>query len=193
MEFERKGAVLYALMQAGFVVLGVVLALLGNEWRNNAQDAERARIAAASIIEELRVNREAASASLEYHRDVLEKMSARTAASPPLGVRDFPKGFVFAARLNRTAWDAASDIGALSHLPYERVLDLSRMYSLQQRYEEQARSVGQLFYGEVLQNGVESIPQNAANLASIIAMFIHRETELVALYDVQLQTAASGS
>ena len=94
----------------------------------------------------------------------------------------FSRGFISAARVSRTAWETASQTGALSHIDYERILELSRIYALQDRYEEQSRSVGQLIYGQVLSGGGFSLVRNYRNLSSLIMTFVYREKELVDVY-----------
>jgi hypothetical protein len=55
------------LLEAAFVVLGVVLALGANEWRKSYVDRRNAEAALASIREELQANRTVVGESFDYH------------------------------------------------------------------------------------------------------------------------------
>ncbi len=108
------------------------------------------------------------------------------------GVRQFPRGFVSAARLYDTAWASASATGALAKVEYAVVVRLSGVYAQQLRYEQQARSVGQLVYEELFRGGAESIAANYRNLASVISTFVYREQQLVELYEETLGAMSAG-
>ncbi len=175
-----------ALFEAGFVVLGVVLALGANEWRQDRADQVHARNALAAITEELVSNRDAAAASQAYHDGLMQLTFGGKPDGAPITPRDFPRGYVNPATLFDTAWTAARETGAFTNLDYATVLRLSRMYAQQDRYELQSRSVAQLLYSKLLEQGHEGVLDNAQNLGSLIATFAYRERELVAHYDTLL-------
>ena len=57
----------------------------------------------------------------------------------------------------------------------------------QSRYEHQARSIGEVIYGELYRNGVEGVTGNYRNLSNLIGAFLYREKQLIAVYDTTLQ------
>lgn len=186
---ETRRTLRASLFEAGFVVLGVVLALVANEWRLAVQDEARAEAARAAIRHELTANREAAQDAQDYHRGLLERMREQRGAGTAPALGDFHRGFIAPARLSRAAWQSASATGATAHFDYDEVLDYARLYAMQDRYDDQARSVGLVFYGEIVRGGTAAIAARPANLASIIGMFVHRESELVEAYTLRLDPA----
>ena len=50
-----------------FVVMGVVLAFIGNEYRSSLQEEQKARKAIKSILFEIENNKSAIEVSLKYH------------------------------------------------------------------------------------------------------------------------------
>ena len=49
-------------------------------------------------------------------------------------------------------------------MEYSTVLELSRLYARQERYELQSTAVGQILYAELFRGGVEGVLENYANL-----------------------------
>lgn len=186
MKAQTRHALTSALFEAFFVVLGVILALAANEWRQNVADREQGREALRSVVEEIRTNQGMVQEALDYHAGRMEMIGEAREGSAAPSARDFPRGFVSPARVFKTAWLAASETGAMSHIPYETVLELSRVYSHQDRYEAQARLAGELIYTELFRGGTDAILENHVNLASLIGTFRYREMELIDLYAAAL-------
>ena len=176
------------LLEALFVVLGVVLALGANEWREQFNNARHAERALEGIQEELRTNREAVASALDYHlhlADTLRHFIPRTNGTPPTQQPDnrlFSRGFVSPATVLSTAWDVANVTDAVSYMAYDDVLLLSRTYASQQNYEHQAEQIGQLIYTRLFDEGRQGIYSNLANLQHIISTFWYRECQLLASY-----------
>lgn len=175
-----------ALFEAAFVVLGVVLALAANEWREQRASAARADHALAGILEELEENRRSVASSLAYHQGILEAIDAAAAASETPGIGTFSRGFVSAANVYRTAWESASATGAFETMDFETVLSLSRAYAQQERYEHQAQGIAPLIYEDLYRGGTGAILANYSNLASLVRTLAYRERELLELYDETL-------
>ena len=193
MNERTRHAITSALFEAFFVVLAVALALAANEWRQDRVDRERAASALASVVQELQANRAAVDESREYHSGLLRKIAAAQRESSLLGPSDYPRGFTLPASVFRTAWEAAAETGALSHMEYQTVLELSRLYALQGRYEAQVAAISQLIYSELLQNGVAGMAANAVGLRSLILAYSYKEAQLVSDYDKTLTMLESGA
>jgi len=178
-----------ALLEAFFVVLGVVLAFTANEWRSARHDAAQAELALQGIVEEIESNRAAVADSSAYHgrlMGTLRKFEAeRPDEVPPIQV--FDKGFVSPAIPLSTAWDAATATNAVTHLDYDDVLLLSRIYSDQERYSQQGQMVGEVIYSRLFDEGREGIQRNYRNLHGIIGTFYYRENQLLKVYDKALE------
>jgi hypothetical protein len=175
-----------ALFEAAFVVLGVVLALAANEWREGRQERQRVSLATNAISAELRDNRSAVAEASAYHSRILDSLRVGRPSSWRPAPAMFFRGFVSPAQVSSTAWQSAAAAGVVEHMPYQVVLRLSRAYATQGRYEHQAQSVGELIYGELYRNGTQGIANNYHNLGNLIGAFLYRERQLIALYDSTL-------
>lgn len=192
MKTTTREALRSALFEAAFVVLGVVLALAANEWRKSAERAERAEHALAGIVDELRTNREAVASALAYHQGLTATIRELSATSGSPDAATFSRGFVAPAAVYATAWESAAATGVLEDMDFGVVLDLSRLYAHQERYEVQARGVSSVIYGELYRGGTEAVVENYRNLASLIYSFAYRERELLDLYDRTLTELDAG-
>ncbi len=177
------------LLEAFFVVLGVVLALAANEWREYRNHQRHAAQALSSIREELSVNRRAVESALRYHlhlSDTLRFFLPPREGAPPARVPDsrlFSRGFVDPATILSTAWEVANATDAVSYMEYDDLLLLSRTYADQRSYENQALQVGQLIYTRLFNEGHRGVYGNLANLQSILSTFWYRECQLLEHYD----------
>jgi hypothetical protein len=187
---ERKLRWLPILLEAFFVVLGVVLALAANEWREHLNQKQHAATALASIRNELASNRQAVVSALTYHLHLVDTLAtfvgrspqAQSSASAYPDNRLFSRGYIAPATLLNTAWEAANATDALAHMDYDAVLLLSRIYEEQRTYEYQARQGGQLIYEKLFSEGHEGVRRNFANLSMTISSFWYRECELLQSY-----------
>ncbi len=170
-----------AFFEAAFVVLGVVLALLANEWRQSAHNKAEARAALSSIREELEANRQSVKQSRDYHAQKL-KVTTRGEEDSALDVREFSKGFIFPASVSRSAWDTASEPGALANMPFARVRTLSQLYDQQAAYQRQVTANSNILYRTLFENGIDGIRKNPEGLATMHAALSYRETQLLQSY-----------
>lgn len=169
-----------ALFEATFVVLGVLLALSANEWREHVNRQENSEQAVAFIKQELERNKQRVSASLDYHIQLRNKLYK---SPSPLSIESFPKGFVNPAAVSRTAWQTASETGALESTDFNTVFTLSNAYALQTRYEAQSASIGAILYEKLLNGGTGAIVNKHHNLAALIASLAYKEQQLLAQYE----------
>lgn len=176
------------LIEACFVVFGVLLALGVNQWREHLNQEQHAATALLSIRHELDVNLKAVESALTYHlhlsdtlRVFLRQTDSQTTLSYPSD-RLFPRGYIAPATLLSTAWEAANATDAITSMDYGDVLLLSRIYEEQRRYEYQARDAGELIYTKLFNEGHEGVLNNYANLRTLLASFWYRECGLLASY-----------
>jgi hypothetical protein len=179
------------LLEAFFIMLGVVLALAADEWRQDRAERRQARAALASIRTEMATNREGIERSVRYHlhlADTLSRLLQRTATQAP-GTpppypdrRVFSRGFIGPASMLETAWDAANATDALTHMAYDDVLALGHLYEQQRDYEAQAQQVGALLYTRMFNEGFDAVLRNYGNLHTIISTIWYRECQLLVNY-----------
>ncbi len=175
-----------AFFEAFFVLLGVSLAWSANAWWTHRAQSERARVALQAIETEIRTNLESVRSAQAYHEGLIEHLRAPSLASQPRSPASFTRGFIAPAPVLQAAWETAQTTGALENVSYAKLLDAARLYAAQQRYEQQASSVGQIIYETLLTRGVEGVMEDSDNLAAVIATFAFRERELVSLFEETL-------
>lgn len=188
---STRHALKSAFFEAFFVILGVGLALAANEWRQNVAIQKQADSALAGIVVELEANRAQVQASHDYHMGLVGLIQEKMRADEAPEVDDFSKGFIFPAQVADTAWDVAVQTGVVSNMDYATLLELSKMYGLQDQYLRQVDAVGGLIYGQMMVGGTQAIVDNHPNLLSIIYTFIYREKGLLAAYEA-MQTEKVG-
>lgn len=175
------------LLEAFFVVLGVLLALAANNWRDDYNKQQRAELALSSIIEEINANRTAVDEAILYHTalmDTLYKHMGRygvTSENRP-GMDVFAGGFVNPAEPLSRAWETANATGVIENMPYEQVLLISSVYKHQDQYEVLSTTFGQEIYKRMFNDGVDGIRDNFQNLAQIIGSFAFTECNLAQEY-----------
>lgn len=179
------------LAQAFFVVLGVGLALVGNEWRENSALKKDAEIAYLGIQDEIVSNRQLALESFEYNFNLFQKLQAF--ANNPENAGNYPdlsyftQGYVKPASFIYTAWEVAKETNAIGHIDYESVLTFSNLYNDQKNYDVQSLKVGDLIYAQLLDKGRDGMAENYQNMSDIITTFWFRECELLGKFDTVLE------
>lgn len=171
------------LLEAGFVVLGVFLALVANEWRSDVNARERAALARAGVVEEIRTNGEAVRQMRDYHAALLDTLRSIPSDGPPPTPRVFERGFAGAATTLCTAWDAANATDAVSHMDFDDVLAFSALYAKQRRYERVAEEIGSVIFGEIFERGSFGVAERYRSLADVNGSLLYLETDLLAAYD----------
>ena len=171
------------LLEVFFIVLGVVLALGANDWREHRSNLRHAATALESIRDELETNRRAVDKALAYHAQLVDTLRSyrQTSSQPDLGV--FARGYMNPATTFSTAWDAANVTDAIGYMNYDDVLVLSRVYENQREYYDQQKLVGQNIYTTLFNEGSAGILRNVENLQTILSTFLYRECNLLERYD----------
>lgn len=172
------------LLEASFVVLGVVLAFSINQCRENRSEEERAAHALETIRQEISKNRALVAENFEYHSylmDTLKTYRRPEAGLPSMQV--FHRGFISQGQPLSTAWETALVTDALKETDYDRLIQLSEVYHLQEKYAFQFRETGGNIYEILLKEGPEAILENTSNLSTTIGTFRYRERQLIQAYD----------
>jgi hypothetical protein len=128
------------LLESGLIVASILLAFALNRWWEARQDRLLADRALATFAQEIAQNRDNLLRVMPYHQGLHELFGSLSAAG---AIRTFEdvrelEGFdgFQPAFLTTTAWQTAIATGALVHMDYDIVRELSALYTFQARYTE---------------------------------------------------------
>jgi hypothetical protein len=126
------------LLESALIVSSILLAFALNGWWEARQERRLAARALASFEQEVRQNRANLLAVMPYHRDLHALFSAMSVAGTVRTFEDlrYLDGFDGwqPPVLTSTAWSTAIATGALAHLDYDTVREISSLYALQERF-----------------------------------------------------------
>lgn len=178
------------LLEALFVVLGVVLALMANEWRESRSQARQAEAVLESVRQEILANRGAVLEAVTYHIQLSDTLTnlARQGIHALSNNHLFTRGYIAPPELYHTAWDAAHATGTIAYMDYEAILTLAKVYEAQRTYREQVQQSGQLIYQKLFEEGHRGILDHIPNLNTLISTFWYQECKLLGRYDETLTT-----
>ena len=178
-----------ALRDVVLVVLGALLALAADEWREGRERTRRAELALAAIRAELEANLTMVDSARAHHmrvRDTLRAYVGRRESPPP---RVYLGGIIKPAPVTATAWDAARETGVLAELPYATVLRIAPVYETQARYRSITDGVLREVLNDVMRLGFEAVLRDrAAHWAAIDEDFSNRERVMAERYREALAT-----
>ena len=176
-----------ALFESALIVFSVLLALALSEWREHRKAVLQSQAAVEAIVSELRTNRAAAARAMAFHRSTHTALAdvAAKGQVPPLDV--VTKGLFNPANVVETAWVSARETNALDEWPYERTLQVSRVYERQAAYSTLARQIVADVYMDLRRRGAQAVLQEGFGGFILLAHdFANREDELVRQYDTAL-------
>ncbi len=129
------------LLEVFLIVLGVLLALGVNEWRQANADKQRADMALRQIENELQYNLSEVMRVLPQHQVVLDSLRALARLfqyNPELltytRLRKAIPGFTHPL-LQTTSWQLAKETATIIHLDYDLAAELSKVYVHQAFYQ----------------------------------------------------------
>ncbi|MCH8124144.1 MAG: hypothetical protein IH853_13610 [Bacteroidetes bacterium] len=163
------------------IILGIVLALSVNEWRElNAQE-RRADAALTQIVEEVRSNNELISAIHETNEEILAHLHDSNDSGDEVESR-----FVPGIQVKNTAWETANSIGVFNHVDYEQILELSDLYSIQDIYRNYGFSLIQALLNGTAVAAANGHPWNESEaikkFESSLALLVSIEASLLDMY-----------
>jgi hypothetical protein len=128
------------LLESGLIVGSILLAFALNGWWETHQDRKLAGHAVASFEKEIRQNRANLLDVMPYHLELHDLIAGLSAAGTVRTFEDVRglEGFdgFQPAFLTTTAWSTAIATGALNHLDYDLVSELSAVYTFQERFTQ---------------------------------------------------------
>ncbi len=177
------------LVETFSVVLGILVALAVNDWRENREHARLAAQVVTSFQREIATNDSALTERAAYHRAMADSLGALVARSagrePPGGLRAI-RGWhgITPVLLRSAAWESALATQALSYVDYRTVADLSRIYEQQRRLDAISTGfIATMFTPGFQTGGFGSI----ASMASYLQDIAGAEGRLKQEYDAELR------
>jgi hypothetical protein len=127
------------------ISIGVFLALMGEQWRENAEHHGLARASPQRFRTEIQANRKALAEVTDYHDTTRKRLEAYFASDGPKTAETFDVQFqglgpVF---FEQTAWDLALATQSLAHIEPDPAFALSRAYTVQRGYTAQQDAIVQ--------------------------------------------------
>jgi hypothetical protein len=176
------------------LLVGAVLALGADQWRESRAEARRTTLAVASIRAELAENLTRVENARAHHLMMADTLAGyeRRRELPP--ARVYFGGVFNPALVLSTAWQTARETGALSQLPYALVLRLSPIYESQERYRALGEALAQGAMLEVQRRGALAVFRDSfAHFIQLEQDFSNREAVLARRYRQALATLDSVS
>lgn len=172
-----RPGVLKLVTEVIFISLGVFLALLADQWREDRATKDLAHSSLRGFRAELIANRQKVAAVKDYHVALLASLRAYLAADaetrPRIPVRIQGIQPVF---FEQTAWDLAIATQSLAHIDQGLASSLSRIYGLQRTYHDQTRGIIQAVY-------LRPLGENYGGLAAYYGDVVLWEPALIRMYD----------
>ena len=173
----RRSTILKLATEVVFISLGVFLALMADQWREDRQTRQLAEASLRGFRTEIRANREKVMAVKDYHTALLgslrDYLKADAATRPSVVVRIQGIQPVF---FEQTAWDLALGTQSLAQIDQDIASNLSRIYGLQRTYHDQTRGILQAVY-------LRPLGENYGGLAAYYGDIVLWEPALVRMYD----------
>jgi type II secretory pathway pseudopilin PulG len=145
------------LAESVLIVLSVLLALAVDQWRDERDRAELAEVALGSIRAELEANRAGVERAREHHLAMHDSLTTYAEAGQRPPARLYLGGIFNPALVHSIAWESARETGATAEIPYETILELSRIYDIQTRYQALGSRLTQDIMTDVRREGTEVV------------------------------------
>jgi hypothetical protein len=179
------------------VVFAVLIALGVDEAWESRENQEMGREADLRILDEIVANREEVLNSAEHNAALLESVQGHLGGDPDSVALDVKYSV---SLLSSAAWDAAGLTGAIRFMEFDRVSRFSRLYDLQELYQEQQRGMVDVVAGVVTMSAEDLGDASSEEVALAVARRVFGplavagglETGLLAAYDSVLVDLAPG-
>jgi hypothetical protein len=135
-----------------FIILGVLLALALDEWRQGRREQEVVVLALQNIREEIKENRAEVRRALGHHRDLLRRQEE----TPDMDVALKP------AMIRNNAWQAAQSSQAAARMDFSSLAAFSKMEELQDIYQRLLAGVMPTIYQVGQQPDMKLVLQDLA-------------------------------
>ena len=147
------------LLEFAMIILGALLALALDDWRDQPERDERDRAVLVQLAAELVANEQRLERESQYHRDMVMPLQASHDRMLNEGEFRMPEGWqgFRPIILTRTAFDVAVMNGVLARVPPDTALALARVYEVSERSEERRNNVSLATIQTSFRDGVRYI------------------------------------
>ena len=121
------------LIEAGSVVLALLLALAVNAWHDNEQENERAETARAGILAELRSNQQELESTRGHLKEIIAMLDAAMNSAQQHDIHEL-KIEMGLSLLSAAAWHAALATQAIRRVDFAWMTHIARVYEVQENY-----------------------------------------------------------
>jgi hypothetical protein len=141
----RRARVARFALEVALIATGVFLGLLGDQWRERAEQRDLARASLRRFRAEIVANRAALASQTAYHDSTLKALQAFFGSSRPKTPANFDVAFhgLGPVAFEQTAWDLALATQALAYMDPDLAYALSRTYTIQRGYAGQQGAITQ--------------------------------------------------
>ena len=168
-----------AAFEAGLIVLGLVGALLVDEWRTARERTARVRSALASIRAELESNRTAIADAITNHQTVIAKLREAS------GTGEVYQGSIISnPGFSGVAWGAARDGAITNDIDHLTLVTLGHAYTALSDYMDDRR----VFTNYLYTNPTHDLRQNPQSIAGWLNDMSGRAKRVERRLDAALQT-----
>ncbi len=169
------------------VVLGAMLALAADEWRESRERSERVRLTLAGIREEMRANSDRVKSARDHHRFTIDTLTRLQASGASPAPKIWSNGMWNPAQVTSTAWLVARETGVLADMPTPTVLELASVYEAQGIYESLGDALGVEIMNDVRRDGMETVLRDRfMQFIPLATDSYNREGRLLAKYEKAL-------
>lgn len=171
------------LVESALIIFSVLFALALDQWLQDRERTATAHAALLSIRSELEANIRTMERARDHHDAMRDSLVRYAGLNEPLPPRIYLGGIFNPAPTYAVAWESARETGVLGVLPYELVLELSRVHTEQARYRQLADALVQDIMMQVRREGTEPVLRDgSAGFISLQEDFANREQHLVEIY-----------
>jgi hypothetical protein len=169
------------------VLLGGMVALVGDTWRDSRQRDKRVAGALASIRAELVANAEHVGSARARHLRVVDTLRYYTARHTVPDSTVYLGGVFNPGNVTSTAWQSARETGVLADMDYRIVLAVAPAYETQERYRALGEAVNQSIIIDMRREGLTTVFRDRfAQFIPLASDFANRERTLADLYRATL-------
>jgi len=191
---SRGHGLLKIVLEVALITLGVFLALIADEWREDAQNRQMALSSLRAFRTELAANRKAVALVKDYHVALQGRLRAYLAADPRTRRADaIQLRGVQPVFFEDTAWQLAIATQSLAHIEQALAFRISRVYGLQRTYTDESRSILQVIFMKPLVENFDGLVSYFGDIVIWEPRLLQQYDEVLPLIDRALQQPSAAT
>jgi hypothetical protein len=165
------------------LLVGAVVALGADQWRESRAEQRRSSLALTSIRAEIAENLARVESARSHHLKIADTLTGYMQRRELPPERVYYGGLLRPGMVLSTAWETARGTGVLSQLPYTLVLRLAPVYESQENYNAMGNALGQGVMLEAHRRGALAVFRDGfAHFIVLEQDFSNREAVLARNY-----------